>query len=107
MLSNLDTSEAENVRNIQRNSASFKIGNRWPIVAARALMLSAPSEGLPAKLTSPNSKLPIDYKRGAVPDNPQQSWEPERVGHLLTMSLCGFGFSGPRSTGNIGARGYC
>lgn len=52
-------------------------------LAARALMLSAPSEGLLAKLDlvelDGNIAVPIDYKRGSIPDNPEQSWEPERV----------------------------
>lgn len=52
-------------------------------LAARALMLSAPSEGLLAKLDlielEGRRAVPIDYKRGTVPDNAQQSWEPERV----------------------------
>ncbi len=52
-------------------------------LAARALQLSAPSEGLLAKLDlielQGRRAVPIDYKRGTVPDNGQQSWEPERV----------------------------
>jgi len=52
-------------------------------LAARALMLSAPSEGLLAKLDlvelEGKRAVPIDYKRGSVPDNQEQSWEPERV----------------------------
>lgn len=52
-------------------------------LAARALMLSAPSEGLLAKLDLIELKgskaVPIDYKRGHVPDVPHQAWEPERV----------------------------
>lgn len=52
-------------------------------LAARALMLSAPSEGLLAKLDLIELKgskaVPIDYKRGNVPDVPHQAWEPERV----------------------------
>ncbi|MDZ4687410.1 MAG: CRISPR-associated endonuclease Cas1 [Planctomycetaceae bacterium] len=52
-------------------------------LAARALMLSAPSEGLVAKLDlielQGRRAVPIDYKRGTVPDIPLQAWEPERV----------------------------
>lgn len=52
-------------------------------LAVRALMLSAPSEGLLAKLDllelEGRRAVPIDYKRGSVPENAQQSWEPERV----------------------------
>lgn len=52
-------------------------------LAARALMLSAPSEGLLAKLDlielDGRRAVPIDYKRGSIPDIPQKAWEPERV----------------------------
>jgi CRISPR-associated protein Cas1 len=46
-------------------------------------MLSAPSEGLIAKLDlldlENSVAVPIDYKRGRVPDVPGGAWEPERV----------------------------
>ena len=46
-------------------------------------MLSAPGEGLIAKidvLDLENSvAVPIDYKRGRVPDVPGNAWEPEQV----------------------------
>lgn len=50
---------------------------------ARSIMLSAPKEGLIAKmdlleLDGPVA-TPVDYKRGRVPDLPEQAWEPERV----------------------------
>lgn len=52
-------------------------------LAARALMLSAPSEGLLAKLDlielEGRRAVPIDYKRGTAPDITEQAWEPERV----------------------------
>jgi CRISP-associated protein Cas1 len=52
-------------------------------LAARGLLLSAMSEGLMAKLDlvelTGRRAVPIDYKRGAIPDNGEQSWEPERV----------------------------
>jgi CRISPR-associated protein Cas1 len=52
-------------------------------LAARSLMLSAPSEGLIAKLDLielvGRRAVPIDYKRGTVPDIPEHAWEPERV----------------------------
>jgi hypothetical protein len=46
-------------------------------------MLSAPGEGLIAKMdlvdiTSAEA-IPVDYKRGQVPDVPEGAWEPERV----------------------------
>ena len=51
--------------------------------AARALTLSAPFEGLVAKLDVLEFDgavvVPVDYKRGSIPDNEHQAWEPERV----------------------------
>lgn len=53
------------------------------MLAARALTLSAMSEGLIAQLDilelTGNVAIPVDYKRGSVPDVPHQAWEPERV----------------------------
>lgn len=52
---------------------------------ARALWLSAPEEGLTAKLDlveavdASGVVRPVDYKRGTVPDVPEGAWEPERV----------------------------
>lgn len=49
----------------------------------RSLTLSAPREGLVAKLDVLEldglDATPIDYKKGEIPENPEQSWEPERV----------------------------
>lgn len=50
---------------------------------ARSLMLSSTSLGLVAKCDVVESEgdlvVPIDHKKGAPPDNPERSWEPERV----------------------------
>lgn len=52
-------------------------------IHTRSLMLSAPGEGLIAKLDlldiSAGEAVPIDYKRGRVPDLPGHAWEPEQV----------------------------
>lgn len=52
-------------------------------IHTRSVMLSAPSEGLVAKLdlveTVGDVATPVDYKRGKVPDVPGGAWEPERV----------------------------
>jgi CRISPR-associated protein Cas1 len=52
-------------------------------IHSRSVMLSAPGEKLIAKidvLDLENSvAVPIDYKRGRVPDIPGNAWEPERV----------------------------
>ena len=54
-----------------------------PPVTTRALMLSAPREGLVAKLDVLELDgmvvTPVEYKKGSIPDNPFQAWEPERV----------------------------
>ena len=46
-------------------------------------MLSAPEEGLVAKMDlvdiSAGEAIPVDYKRGHVPDVEGGAWEPERV----------------------------
>lgn len=52
-------------------------------IHSRSLMLSAPGEGLIAKIdlvdiTAANA-IPVDYKRGKVPDVPGGAWEPEQV----------------------------
>lgn len=52
-------------------------------IHARSLTLSAPGEGLIAKLDllelEGNEAAPVDYKRGRVPDVPEGAYEPERV----------------------------
>ena len=57
---------------------------------SRSVTLSAPVEGLIAKidvLDLENSvAVPIDYKRGRVPDVPGNAWEPEQV-QLCTQGL--------------------
>lgn len=53
------------------------------LLKTRALTLSAPREGLVAKLDVLELDgliaTPVEYKKGPIPDNPEQSWEPERV----------------------------
>jgi|LSQX01.1.fsa_nt_gb CRISPR-associated protein Cas1 len=52
-------------------------------IHTRSLMLSAPGEGLVAKMDlvdiSAGEAIPVDYKRGRVPDVDGGAWEPERV----------------------------
>ncbi len=52
-------------------------------IHTRSLMLSAPGEGLIAKMDvvdlSAATAIPVDYKRGRVPDVPGSAWEPEQV----------------------------
>jgi len=53
------------------------------IIHTRSLMLSAPGEGLIAKMDlvdlSAAEAIPVDYKRGRVPDVPGSAWEPEQA----------------------------
>jgi len=52
-------------------------------IHARSLLLSAPGEGLIARLDllelDGPTVTPVDYKHGAAPDIPEGAWEPERV----------------------------
>ena len=53
------------------------------ILHSRSVLLSAPAEGLIARIDliefSSASVVPVDYKRGKVPDIPGNAYEPERV----------------------------
>lgn len=53
------------------------------VIHSRSVMLSAPSEGLIAKIDliefSSASAVPVDYKRGKIPSIPEGAYEPERV----------------------------
>ena len=57
-------------------------GDTEPI-HSRSVMLSAPGEGLIAKIDlvdlRSSGAIPVDYKRGKAPDIPEGVWEPERV----------------------------
>ena len=50
---------------------------------SRSVMLSSETEGLIARMdmveTSGTGAVPVDYKRGTVPDIPEKAFEPERV----------------------------
>lgn len=52
-------------------------------IHTRSLVLSAPEEGLIAKMDlvdlGPAEAVPVDYKHGRVPDVPGAAWEPEQV----------------------------
>lgn len=52
-------------------------------IHARSVLMAAEDEGLIARIDlvefAGNVAVPVDYKRGAVPDNTERSWEPERV----------------------------
>ncbi|WP_324669315.1 CRISPR-associated endonuclease Cas4g/Cas1g [Geochorda subterranea] len=52
-------------------------------IRARSVLLSAPRLRLIARIDLLEGEglnvTPVDYKRGEVPDTPEQSWEPDRV----------------------------
>lgn len=71
-------------RNVDREAGDLpESPQEGETIHARSVWLSAPSEHLTARVdliegTGP-SVSPVDYKRGTIPDNPERSFEPERV----------------------------
>ena len=61
-----------------------------PPAVARSVPLGSQRLGLTAKLdlvsTAGAEAVPVETKRGRVPDNPERSWEPERV-QLMAQGL--------------------
>ena len=59
-------------------------------VVSRSVSLSSTVLGLIGKLdlveSAGQEAVPVEYKRGQVPDNPERSWEPERV-QLMAQAL--------------------
>ena len=57
---------------------------------ARSVSLSSAALGLVAKAdlleSDGEAVVPVDYKKGSPPDNPERSWEPERV-QLCVIAL--------------------
>jgi len=57
---------------------------------SRSVSLSSPELGLSGKLdlveSAGDEAVPVEYKRGQVPNNPERSWEPERV-QLMAQGL--------------------
>jgi len=64
-------------------------GDRPPQIS-RSVSLSSAALGITAKLdlvsTDGDEAVPVDTKRGRVPDNAERSWEPERV-QLMAQGL--------------------
>lgn len=64
-------------------------GDKPPVVS-RSVSLASERLGITAKLdlvsTAGDEAVPVDTKRGRVPDNPERSWEPERV-QLMAQGL--------------------
>lgn len=65
-------------------------GGDEPPVVSRSVTLGSERLGLVAKLdlvsTAGDEAVPVDTKRGRVPNNPERSWEPERV-QLMAQGL--------------------
>lgn len=61
-----------------------------PPTVSRSVPLGSETLGLTAKLdlvaTDSDEAVPVETKRGRVPDNPERSWEPERV-QLMAQGL--------------------
>lgn len=57
---------------------------------ARSVLLSSEDLGLIGKIdlleADGDAAIPVDYKRGHPPDNPERSWEPERI-QLCVLAL--------------------
>src|SRR5690606_8450254 len=64
-------------------------GDERPTIS-RSVTLGSPRLGIIAKLdlvsTAGDEAVPVDTKRGRVPNNPERSWEPERV-QLMAQGL--------------------
>lgn len=80
-----DDTEAED----QQEEEESDDGDDRPTVT-RSVSLGSPALGITSKLdlvsTDGDEAVPVETKRGRVPDNPQRSWEPERV-QLMAQGL--------------------
>jgi CRISP-associated protein Cas1 len=65
-------------------------GTDAPPKIVRSVSLASEALGISAKLDLVEAEgataVPVEYKRGEVPDNPERSWEPERV-QLMAQGL--------------------
>lgn len=82
---NLDTVEGRwKHRAVDVETGAAPLPDEGALKVARSVMLSSPTLGLVAKLdliegAGDGSVIPVDTKKGSPPDNPERSWEPERV----------------------------
>ena len=78
-----------NKTNVSGQGETSPAGDEPPTVT-RSVVLGSVILGLTAKLdvvsTADDQAVPVETKRGRVPDNEQRSWEPERV-QLMAQSL--------------------
>ena len=84
---NSEVAEDQHVANQNTTSSS---GGDDPPVITRSVPLGSERLGLTAKLDLVSSDgdeaVPVETKRGRVPNNPERSWEPERV-QLMAQGL--------------------
>lgn len=79
-----DTAEGRHEhRAVDRPGGAAPLPDEGDLRAARSVQLSSTSLGLVAKIDLLEGDggvvRPVDTKRGSPPDNPDRSWEPERV----------------------------
>lgn len=81
-------------RAARKTKAKVQDDGDEPPAVVRSVPVGSPSLGLTAKLdlvsiddsVTPAEAVPVETKRGKVPDNPERSWEPERV-QLMAQGL--------------------
>jgi CRISPR-associated protein Cas1 len=82
--------EAPQSTNGRKNGANGTEDGDAPPEVSRSVSLTAPSLGITGKLdlvsTAGDEALPVETKRGRVPNNAERSWEPERV-QLMAQGL--------------------
>lgn len=81
---NLDTDEGRYVhRRVDRPQGSAPLVDEGEVIRASSVTLSSLDLGMVARVDvlegHGNNVRPVDTKRGRPPDNPERSWEPERV----------------------------
>lgn len=81
---NLDTAEGRYThRRVDRESGSAPLPDEGKLTVARSVLLSSERLGLIARIDllegDGGMVRPVDTKKGSPPDNPERSWEPERV----------------------------
>ena len=82
---NADTVEGRWVhRVVDQPSGAASVTDDLEPRVGRSVLLSSEKLGVVAKAdllesTGDGEVVPVDYKKGSPPDNPERSWEPERV----------------------------
>ncbi len=82
---NLDTVEGRwKHRAVDTERGAAPLPEEGALRVARSVLLSSPALGVVARTdllegADNGTVVPVDTKRGSPPDNPERSWEPERV----------------------------